>query len=328
MISTVNLYLLKTFPSHLRLLLIMILGIFISELPAEQTCCKISLSNALSPRLQRTTYQYELAMASIFRNEASYLKEWIEFHLLVGFEHFYLFNNLSADDYLSVLQPYIDNGIVDLIEWPYESTNVQEWNGIQCNAYMEAVKRSKGIAKWVAFLDTDEFIFPVEQDNLADLLVDYEQYGCLCANWVIYGTSYVSKIPEGELLIQRLTHRAALEDRVNFHVKSIVRPECVAGCYNPHFLGLRAHFSQINTDKVRFFGAFSPYVQINAVRINHYTYRDENFLFSQKIPRLEKWSGGPVDPKGLMDNYNKVFDDAIFRFIPCLKERMDLVYSH
>jgi hypothetical protein len=31
-----------------------------------------------------------LAITAIFQNEAPYLKEWIEFHLLMGAEHFYL----------------------------------------------------------------------------------------------------------------------------------------------------------------------------------------------------------------------------------------------
>ena len=38
-----------------------------------------------------------LAIAAIFRDEAPYLKEWIEFHRAVGVERFYLFDNLSTD---------------------------------------------------------------------------------------------------------------------------------------------------------------------------------------------------------------------------------------
>ena len=35
----------------------------------------------------RLMHRFELAIAAIFRNEAPYLREWIEFHRLVGVEH-------------------------------------------------------------------------------------------------------------------------------------------------------------------------------------------------------------------------------------------------
>ena len=34
--------------------------------------------------------QYKVSIGAIFKNEALYLKEWIEFHRIVGVEHFYL----------------------------------------------------------------------------------------------------------------------------------------------------------------------------------------------------------------------------------------------
>ena len=72
-------------------------------------------------------YQYELSIGAIFQNEAPYLKEWIEFHKLVGVEHFYLFNNCSTDDYLAILQPYIESGEVDLFQWPTRAVSWENW---------------------------------------------------------------------------------------------------------------------------------------------------------------------------------------------------------
>src|SRR5919108_3802620 len=52
-----------------------------------------------------------LAACAIYRDEAPYLSEWIEFHRLVGFERFYLYDNLSSDHHREVLAPYVDEGI-------------------------------------------------------------------------------------------------------------------------------------------------------------------------------------------------------------------------
>ncbi len=51
----------------------------------------------------------------------------------MGAKHFYLYNNLSQDNYLEVLQPYIESGDVELIEWPYRCQNL--WQHCQCFFY-------------------------------------------------------------------------------------------------------------------------------------------------------------------------------------------------
>ena len=43
--------------------------------------------------------EHYLAVCAIYRDEASYMQEWIEFHRLVGVERFYLYDNNSVDDH-------------------------------------------------------------------------------------------------------------------------------------------------------------------------------------------------------------------------------------
>ena len=54
--------------------------------------------------------RYKTAICLIFKDEAPFLQEWIEYHHLIGIEHFYLYNNNSTDNYEEVLKPYIDKG--------------------------------------------------------------------------------------------------------------------------------------------------------------------------------------------------------------------------
>ena len=39
-----------------------------------------------------------LAIAAIFKHENDYLQEWIEFHRLVGFDHFFLYDNDGSEE--------------------------------------------------------------------------------------------------------------------------------------------------------------------------------------------------------------------------------------
>jgi hypothetical protein len=61
---------------------------------------------------------HQLAARLIFKNEAGYLKEWLDFHRLVGIEKFFLYNNNSEDKYEPVLAPHIADGIVTLHDFP------------------------------------------------------------------------------------------------------------------------------------------------------------------------------------------------------------------
>src|SRR5437016_521510 len=76
------------------------------------------LSSAILSLHASEAKKYNLSICTIFKNEAPYLKEWIEYHKLVGVDHFYLYNNLSLDAFRRILAPYIKDELVTLIQWP------------------------------------------------------------------------------------------------------------------------------------------------------------------------------------------------------------------
>lgn len=127
-------------------------------------------------------YKYELSICAIFKNEEKYLKEWIEYHRMIGVDHFYLYNNNSADAFRKVLHPYIHSGCVTLVSWPDYWSNLTEdtaylWTiGTQVQAYENAacVRASKE-TKWLVFLDVDEYLVPNDGKNLLpDILNKYK----------------------------------------------------------------------------------------------------------------------------------------------------------
>jgi hypothetical protein len=48
------------------------------------------------------------------KNEALYLREWIEFHRLAGVGHFHVFDDGSTDGTIDVLKPYVERGLITL----------------------------------------------------------------------------------------------------------------------------------------------------------------------------------------------------------------------
>lgn len=54
--------------------------------------------------------KYYFSICAIFKDESLSIKEWIEYHKLIGVEHFYLYNNNSTDSSVSILQEYVEEG--------------------------------------------------------------------------------------------------------------------------------------------------------------------------------------------------------------------------
>lgn len=125
---------------------------------------------------------YNVSVCSIFKNEAPYLKEWIEFNHIIGVDHFYLYNNNSDDDYKSVLEPYLSSGLVTLYQWPK--------NQAQMECYNDCIVKHKKDTKWLGFIDIDEFIVPIEMNNIYDFLRPFDnKCGSVKIYWKMFGTS-------------------------------------------------------------------------------------------------------------------------------------------
>ena len=139
------------------------------------------LGRAASVTAQEYRIRYYLTACLNFRNAAPYLAEWIEFHLLVGFEHFYLYNNNSQDAYKAVLEPYIAAEVVSLFEWPVSPAFPQ--------SYEHCISNHQHEARWIAFLDDDEFLFPTTRSDLRKVLRDYERYAAVGVHWMVFGSS-------------------------------------------------------------------------------------------------------------------------------------------
>jgi hypothetical protein len=256
--------------------------------------------------------KYTISIAMIFQNDAPYLKEWIEFHRLVGVEHFFLYNNLSTDNYIDVLNPYIQSGVVELIEWPHDGKTYPEWDAIQCLAYNDALKRAKPKTKWLAVIDSDEFLVPVKNNDLISFLAPYDQpkIGGIYAYWVVFGTSFVKKVPDNQLLIETLTLNGGASQG---HYKSIVRPFKVENIVSPHYAIYKK-------------GCLSIAVDQKDLQINHYWSRDEWYLYNVKIPRRKKWDTSSDICEHWATAANNETDEGkvILRFIPQLRLLMGL----
>jgi hypothetical protein len=113
-------------------------------------------------------------------NEPSYLSEWVEYHIIVGIEYFYLDGNNSTDGTRQVLCSYLMPGLVNYIVWPDRE--------VQLSVYQFALRALRPISFWVAFIDCDECLVPIATKSVSILLRSFEGDGGLTISWLVYGS--------------------------------------------------------------------------------------------------------------------------------------------
>lgn len=238
------------------------------------------------------TYKYETCIITMFQNEADYLKEWIDYHRKIGFDHFILFNNYSTDDYKEVLQPYVDDKIIDLYDW-----TEPDFPKCQIRANQWGLNFLKNKAKWVALIDVDEFIVPKNTKNIKRFLKEYEPYAGIIINWQLFGTSDIATLPPKEPILKHLIYKFPTnfddpEWNSNFFVKSIVQPNMVDermiwGNFGNHvFKADRYHFMvDANKKPVLEPTAKHTAILVDKIQINHYWFRTIEWFYKNKICR-------------------------------------------
>lgn len=219
--------------------------------------------------------KYYLSVCCIQKDENDYLPEWINYNRKIGVQHFYIYDNESKISPRETLQTLVKKNIVTVIDWPGK---VQ-----QTIAYDHCLKKFGQESQWIAFIDVDEFIVPKSPlGDLRALLQNYENFGALGINWLIFGSSgHIKKTNRPQL--ESFVMRSDILFAVNKHIKSIVQPRYIKKALSPHHFKVKNGKQPVNEDFIPIDGPFSPN-SVNKIQINHYYCRSEE-EYTAKIKR-------------------------------------------
>lgn len=262
-------------------------------------------------------FRHKLALVAIVKDEGLYIKEWLDYHLAVGVTKFYVYDNGSTDDTTEVLRPYIEKGIVEYVFFPGDSKQVP--------AYDDAIKKHRFDCKYMGFIDIDEFILPLKNERVLDIVEDIFARakfsgGGIAINCKSFGSSGHKSRPAGGVL-ENYLHRAPdgydwspFPWKWDAHVKSIVNPRCIKkslvhNC--EYYWGKYAVDEKIR----RVDGADNFVADTERIRINHYfTKSAEDWVIKRNKGNVA--NAGQFRP---MEEFhwrdkNDVFDDGILRY--------------
>ena len=281
--------------------------------------CLANITLALFPR-NWTKKKYNISICAIFKNEAPFMKEWLEYHILIGVEHFYLYNNNSDDNYREVLSPYISNGIVSLTEWP-------EIPG-QMTSYKHWYENFREETNWVSFLDLDEFICPRYELNIPAWLEKFKRYPVVMIYWKMFGTSGVFNHDYNRLVTEQYT--ISWEKLVNIG-KLFYNTEYDIECFHVGMMhSFNVNYHGVSIPPVNQFGYFVAngihrgHKNENEIQVNHYWSKSYKCYTAKHKRGDASFIQSPRDFEYFLwhENHNISSDYSIYRFLVQLKLKL------
>ena len=257
--------------------------------------------------LARITPQYDCSVCLIIRDENEYLKEWLEWHIGQGVQHFYIYDHGSIEavaEFVSRLEPSIA-AAVTVTDWSGSHTNAQH------EAYNDCLERFGGDTKWLGFIDSDEMVRVKDGKKLPEFLADFTDYAGLFIPWVVYNANG-QKDKSDRPCRERFTRETAKELWLDIG-KVFVQP-CLTHYMMIHNSIPREGFTVVDALAESFEEAAisKPGVSGERICVDHY-YTKSHQEWVEKISR------GACDP-----NYSRRYDE-FFHYNPDLAEYREKV---
>jgi hypothetical protein len=253
--------------------------------------------------------KWNVCVAAIVRNEEQYIRSWVNYYLSLGVDHVYIYDNLSTDATVEILQTYVAHGRATVLNWPLQ--------GGQIDAYNHALRVFGHTTEWLGFLDIDEFVVLHNHHALFEYLVSTSADQVLLP-WQNFPYNGHQRAPGGASL-ENFLYAFRVPPGGGSQVKHFVRPEVAVRA--------TAHFSFTSSGKtVLGDGSASRETHLvidpsyRGAQVNHYATRS----VAENQARLQKGqvSGSAhkrPDDFHLMTRdllQNLVYDKSIFRHLP------------
>lgn len=231
--------------------------------------------------------RYYATVLGVFKNEASFLGEWIEHYLARGIEHIYLLNDSSTDNFLDITTDYVNKGLVTLksVEECDQDKTISWRQAYLYNKYYNYILKE---SFWIGVFDLDEFFYCTQYKNITKILNIFEKasYQELLADWYWFGSNNHVKQPKN--IVESFTKRAKHTSRhYNFEKEGYHHEWCCKSFAKTKFIKkIKHHFNEFNyykkqnfcSEGKRYFPKFSLNLsKYNFAYINHYLGSEEYY---------------------------------------------------
>jgi hypothetical protein len=194
-----------------------------------------------SPLLPSSNQQSTTLCTSPLHNKAQYLVQWIEFHRLIGFQKFAVYNSTDTHGHLSsFINIYTQKypNLVDIIQWNFSSlalTDVMSRRYFQTEALHDCLIRYGDQSEWLGMIDLDEYIVPLSPyKTIADYLI--QNFGRRIVGSInLWSQFFYTKESNNYTAEEKNTSRLVIE-RFTFRAKNRYKKGREKFLYRPRFV--------------------------------------------------------------------------------------------
>ena len=238
---------------------------------------------------------------TVIKNEQDYLDEWIKYHLNLGIDHIFIFEDIDSDSHKDITDKYGDKVSLNNISTVLDKEDfckakelkiTKKWNA-QHLYFRNAIFYIKKINKynWCFVIDNDEFITLSDSNTLTDVLQLYKNYDAFLMQWKCYGANgYINKPKyQNKGLIETYLKEISgkLPDRLDSLVKTCYNLKTYNNSffYNQHHPNNSCNWCNTNFEK----DMYTP-IYTN-IYIRHYITKSwEEYVWKRKT-RGFMWGG-------------------------------------
>lgn len=200
----------------------------------------------------------------IAKGEKLYIEEFVKYHLSLGFDFIFVYDNENKPTYQKILSKF---GKKVKVIW-FPGNNFSE--GVQYVALKHFFKFfiPRSVISHILHIDIDEFVSLKKHGNIKDFIVDYIGGNCggIGINWRIFGDSNHNN-PSLEPVTCRFTKCAKQGD---IHIKTLFRRDVFKKFLDCHSVEIKEGYHIFNTKRQEIIGSFNNNIDQSVIQINHY----------------------------------------------------------
>jgi hypothetical protein len=258
-------------------------------------------------------------IVAIAKKEQPYIEEWVRWHIALGFDHIYLYDNEDTPTYENLLRRYSE--FVSVMYLPGNNYIFYNYKFHHNKAVQYVALEDFVINKHIVnnnnthaiHIDLDEFIVLKKHNNIKDFINDFfiDDCGAIGINWRFFGEGdSISKEDSSTTkpVVLRFTKRQKGGDN---HIKTLFNISHFESFNTVHDVNLKTPYKIKNTKKDILNGAFNTKHDFDYIQINHYKTKSYE-EFSKRIDRLRAdlpmYSQSAITNRDIIqsmfDNYN------------------------
>lgn len=252
----------------------------------------------------------KVCLCVIAKNENLYVREFVEHYKKIGYNNIFIYDNndKNGEHFEEVINDYIQNGFVKIIDFRDKNENVP-----QLDAYRDCYSRNSKIYNWISFYDMDEFLeINKKYNTIKDLLNDniFDHCQNIKINWLMlvnYNILYFEDKP-----LQQRIKTIRYDDPSNKHIKSTVKGNLpinywkIAG--NPHSSNANITSCSSSGKIIDSDSPFNEPPDYKNAKLKHYYYKSfEEFCLKVERGKCDRTKN--MSDHLSLDLYNKIYLD-------------------